>query len=188
MSYDEFNSNVNYAMVNGQSNNVNSTNQFVSEHIIFPEPDAISRELFSYLLTDNFSTSSSPSSQDTSGTFPLLQANLYPTNLLYNPPVTLDTRFNQYPNLNQLSYDPTLHTPPQLNFISHPISNQLPTSPPTDLQTGTKKRPRRKHDEIQRNFDCIHPNCNKSYGTLSNLNHHITMQKHGAKRLATEFE
>ena len=48
-----------------------------------------------------------------------------------------------------------------------------------------RKRPRRRYDEIERMYQCSWPNCTKSYGTLNHLNAHITMQKHGPKRIPT---
>lgn len=45
----------------------------------------------------------------------------------------------------------------------------------------TKKRPRRRYDEI-RLYQCSWQNCMKAYGTLNHLNAHIGMQKHGPKR------
>ncbi|KAJ9049558.1 hypothetical protein DSO57_1023244 [Entomophthora muscae] len=52
----------------------------------------------------------------------------------------------------------------------------------------TKKRHRRRYDEIDRVYKCSHQNCSKSYGTLNNLNAHILMQSHGPKRSAFEFK
>lgn len=51
-----------------------------------------------------------------------------------------------------------------------------------------RKRPRRKFEEITRNYVCIWPGCSKAYGTLNHLNAHVTMQKHGAKRVPSEFK
>ncbi|PKC15997.1 hypothetical protein RhiirA5_348353 [Rhizophagus irregularis] len=47
---------------------------------------------------------------------------------------------------------------------------------------NTKKRPRRRYDEIERHYACNYPGCTKSYGTLNHLNAHVQMQKHGQKR------
>ncbi|ORX92656.1 hypothetical protein K493DRAFT_325273 [Basidiobolus meristosporus CBS 931.73] len=51
-----------------------------------------------------------------------------------------------------------------------------------------KKRPRRKFDEIERLYSCNYQGCTKSYGTLNHLNAHVMMQKHGVKRLPSEFK
>lgn len=51
--------------------------------------------------------------------------------------------------------------------------------------SSAKKRPRRRHDEIERQYHCLWPDCKKAYGTLNHLNAHITMQKHGEKRNPT---
>ncbi|WRT69128.1 uncharacterized protein IL334_006112 [Kwoniella shivajii] len=51
-----------------------------------------------------------------------------------------------------------------------------------------KKRPRRRFDEIERLYACRWNGCEKSYGTLNHLNAHVAMQKHGEKRLPSEFK
>lgn len=38
-------------------------------------------------------------------------------------------------------------------------------------------------NQIERLYSCSYPGCTKAYGTLNHLNAHITMQKHGPKRL-----
>jgi len=48
---------------------------------------------------------------------------------------------------------------------------------------NSKKRPRRRFDEIERLYVCNWGDCEKSYGTLNHLNAHVNMQKHGPKRL-----
>uniref|UniRef100_A0A1D1YJM5 C2H2-type domain-containing protein n=1 Tax=Anthurium amnicola TaxID=1678845 RepID=A0A1D1YJM5_9ARAE len=53
---------------------------------------------------------------------------------------------------------------------------------------NTKKRPRRRYDEIERHYSCNWPGCSKSYGTLNHLNAHVQMQKHGPKRNPAEFK
>ncbi|KAF9195056.1 hypothetical protein BGZ50_005277 [Haplosporangium sp. Z 11] len=47
---------------------------------------------------------------------------------------------------------------------------------------NTKKRPRRRFDEIERLYVCNWTDCEKAYGTLNHLNAHVHMQKHGPKR------
>ncbi|ORE23243.1 hypothetical protein BCV71DRAFT_147122, partial [Rhizopus microsporus] len=51
-----------------------------------------------------------------------------------------------------------------------------------------KKRPRRKYHEVERLYKCNYQNCTKAYGTLNHLNAHVSMQKHGPKRLPAEFK
>lgn len=51
-----------------------------------------------------------------------------------------------------------------------------------------RKRKRRKYREIKRYYKCQYKDCDKAYGTLNHLNFHIQLQKHGAKRLASEFK
>ncbi|KAG0221954.1 hypothetical protein BGX31_009435 [Mortierella sp. GBA43] len=53
---------------------------------------------------------------------------------------------------------------------------------------NTKKRPRRRFDEIDRNYSCNWGDCEKAYGTLNHLNAHVSMQKHGPKRHPSEFK
>ncbi|KAI1318256.1 hypothetical protein EDD11_006952 [Mortierella claussenii] len=48
---------------------------------------------------------------------------------------------------------------------------------------NSKKRPRRRFDEIERLYVCNWGDCEKAYGTLNHLNAHVNMQKHGPKRL-----
>ncbi|KAF9123307.1 hypothetical protein BGX30_001522 [Mortierella sp. GBA39] len=48
---------------------------------------------------------------------------------------------------------------------------------------NSKKRPRRRFDEIERLYVCNWGECEKAYGTLNHLNAHVHMQKHGPKRL-----
>ncbi|GJJ70091.1 transcription factor CON7 [Entomortierella parvispora] len=53
---------------------------------------------------------------------------------------------------------------------------------------NSKKRPRRRFDEIERLYVCNWQDCEKSYGTLNHLNAHVNMQKHGPKRHPSEFK
>ncbi|KAI7818466.1 hypothetical protein BC939DRAFT_401434 [Gamsiella multidivaricata] len=53
---------------------------------------------------------------------------------------------------------------------------------------NTKKRPRRRFDEIERLYVCNWGECEKAYGTLNHLNAHVNMQKHGPKRHPSEFK
>jgi len=49
--------------------------------------------------------------------------------------------------------------------------------------TGRPKRPRRKFEEVERNYVCNFEQCGKAYGTLNHLNAHVLSQNHGPKRL-----
>ena len=51
-----------------------------------------------------------------------------------------------------------------------------------------QKRFRRKYSEIDRIYKCTYLNCIKAYGTLNHLNAHITMQKHGKKKVPSDFK
>jgi hypothetical protein len=44
------------------------------------------------------------------------------------------------------------------------------------------RRPRRRADEVERLYRCTWNGCEKSYGTLSHLNDHVRLQRHGNKR------
>lgn len=56
------------------------------------------------------------------------------------------------------------------------------------LSQEKKKRPRRKHDEIERIYQCNWKGCTKGYGTLNHLNAHVATQSHGPKRKPEEFK
>lgn len=56
------------------------------------------------------------------------------------------------------------------------------------LPSQPKKRPRRRFEEIERLYNCNYPGCKKAYGTLNHLNAHVSMQKHGPKRIPSEFK
>ncbi|KIJ32554.1 hypothetical protein M422DRAFT_52792 [Sphaerobolus stellatus SS14] len=58
-----------------------------------------------------------------------------------------------------------------------------PNAPP-----GSRKRTRRKYEEIKRLYACTWPDCTKVYGTLNHLNAHIGTRKHGPKKKKNEFE
>lgn len=51
----------------------------------------------------------------------------------------------------------------------------------------TKRRRRRKYNEIVRLYACNHPKCPKAYGTLNHLNAHVSLHKHGPRRRPDEF-
>jgi hypothetical protein len=44
------------------------------------------------------------------------------------------------------------------------------------------KRPRRRAEEVNRNYACNHPGCDKAYGALNHLNTHVRNANHGQKR------
>lgn len=50
------------------------------------------------------------------------------------------------------------------------------------------KRTRRKFGEIERVYTCTYANCDKAYGTLNHLNTHINYQKHGERKLPSDFK
>jgi hypothetical protein len=109
---------------------------------------------------------------------------------------------------NALNYQHALLNAPFMTATPHPVSNMLMTQSRSlngrrdmgDMQAmverpqqkvysfvplpgiNTKKRPRRRYDEIERHYACNWPGCTKAYGTLNHLNAHVQMQKHGPKR------
>ena len=52
---------------------------------------------------------------------------------------------------------------------------------------GRKKRLRRAPYQIARTYSCSFKNCDKSYGTLSHLNTHIRIKKHGPIKTPADF-
>lgn len=52
----------------------------------------------------------------------------------------------------------------------------------TSIGGQRMRRPRRRADEVERLYKCIWNGCEKSYGTLSHLNDHVRLQRHGTKR------
>jgi hypothetical protein len=50
------------------------------------------------------------------------------------------------------------------------------------MPTHRTRRPRRRADEVERLYKCTWNGCEKSYGTLSHLNDHVRLQRHGNKR------
>ncbi|ODV63180.1 uncharacterized protein ASCRUDRAFT_74557 [Ascoidea rubescens DSM 1968] len=71
----------------------------------------------------------------------------------------------------------------------YPLKNSydLSKSPTDKRPLEKKKRPRRKHDEIERVYMCKWSGCTKGYGTLNHLNAHVLTQNHGLKRKPEEF-
>ncbi|KAF9975587.1 hypothetical protein BGZ73_000703 [Actinomortierella ambigua] len=104
------------------------------------------------------------------------------------------------PHLGQPQALPSQHIPGQQVWPSQE-SAELPKAGEASAGSGkgypfvslsgvttTKKRPRRRFDEIERLYVCNWGDCEKSYGTLNHLNAHVTMQKHGPKRHPSEFK
>eukprot|EP00158_Paraphelidium_tribonemae_P001149 Partr_v1_DN24032_c1_g1_i3_m34828 putative C2H2 transcription factor (Con7) len=46
---------------------------------------------------------------------------------------------------------------------------------------------RRCYEEIERHYKCNWKDCERAYGTLNHLNHHVTLQGHGPRRQPEEF-
>lgn len=89
-------------------------------------------------------------------------------------------------------------TQPELFPHTHSVRSHHLPSPPISVDNGMinneghqktfsfvpipgvqhKKRPRRKHHEVERLYKCNFQNCTKAYGTLNHLNAHVSMQKH----------
>lgn len=93
------------------------------------------------------------------------------------------------PHSNKAGLSDYAHTQNSHSYANGaPASQQRPGTAGEDMNFITtpgqpKKRPRRRFEEIERLYDCNYPGCNKAYGTLNHLNAHVSMQKHGPKRL-----
>lgn len=53
-------------------------------------------------------------------------------------------------------------------------------------QSGRKRHHRRKHDEIQRKFNCPYEKCEKVYGSEGSLNLHIKLKHNGGNKTDRE--
>ncbi|KAK6906085.1 hypothetical protein I203_100067 [Kwoniella mangroviensis CBS 8507] len=113
------------------------------------------------------------------------------------PPPMVGPPSSAFPGDRAYSIDSGLARPGQAQAIRSsymPPSSGKPgemSSELTFVQLGgpaPKKRPRRRYDEIERLYACGWNGCEKSYGTLNHLNAHVAMQKHGEKRLPSEFK
>lgn len=135
-----------------------------------------------------------PSTSSSSVNTPHFSQNMYPYAL---PPLTdpaAASHLWDYQN-SAGSYTSYAHSrPSDVHLHPRPMtadSYSLPTSAaafysasrPLGLADQPKKRARRRYDEIERMYACNYQGCSKAYGTLNHLNAHISMQKHGPKRL-----
>lgn len=102
------------------------------------------------------------------------------------PPISVDrTRL-----LSSSRNPPTLPEPDNntdLHVSTNPNTNQTVYSFVPLPGAAQQKRPRRRFEDIERIYHCNYPGCTKGYGTLNHLNAHVTMQRHGPKRLPDEF-
>lgn len=77
---------------------------------------------------------------------------------------------------------PSLHSSPLSTLIIRNHHHQH-----HQQQQQQTRRHRKKFDQVERLFKCNYGTCQKSYGTLNHLNHHIVLQSHGPKRKTSEF-
>jgi hypothetical protein len=56
------------------------------------------------------------------------------------------------------------------------ITSSLTSPNETTGDKASNRRHRRRFDEVERYYQCNHPGCSKSYGTLNHLNSHVTIQ------------
>lgn len=82
----------------------------------------------------------------------------------------------------------SMHPPHQYSHLNHIHHSNSTMNGKQIIPQVSRKRKRRKYCEINRIYKCEHPGCDKAYGTLNHLNFHIQLQKHGPKRLASEFK
>jgi hypothetical protein len=58
----------------------------------------------------------------------------------------------------------------------------------SQISPGLTTRPRRRYHEVDRSkYICNWNGCQKAYGTISHLNMHVNLKKHGSKRLPSQF-
>lgn len=118
----------------------------------------------------------------------------YTDNLVPNSYALFGDPSHKTSSLNNLKIKPEplykaeAKIPNSTNSTSSPSSvnslNYHQSSPPN----STNKRKRKKASEIERHYSCSYPSCSKAYGTLNHLNTHVSIQKHGRKRLPEEFK
>lgn len=70
----------------------------------------------------------------------------------------------------------------------HGIAGSSSGTMSSSITNQRMRRPRRRADEVERLYKCIWNGCEKSYGTLSHLNDHVRLQRHGTKREPHEFK
>lgn len=74
------------------------------------------------------------------------------------------------------------------NQLDNAHPGGIPNSTTTNTGVHRTRRPRRRADEVERLYKCTWNGCEKSYGTLSHLNDHVRLQRHGEKREPHEFK
>lgn len=151
-----------------------------------------------YLTTSSTPLSSALSSTASPNSFLIQQRDTFLPNPLIERPSSISKPQQQYyapPGIlydnAKLRFDLNTNTNPVATATgengagtySNHTSQSKHIVPPT-----TRKRKRRKYREIKRYYKCQYGDCDKSYGTLNHLNFHIQLQKHGSKRLASEFK
>lgn len=80
------------------------------------------------------------------------------------------------------SFTVTSNSPHQIYGMPNYINPDYAISKPNHGDSGYRKRPRRKPEEINRVYICNWLGCVKAYGNLSHLNSHVKNAAHGPKR------
>ncbi|KAG0146083.1 hypothetical protein CROQUDRAFT_536477 [Cronartium quercuum f. sp. fusiforme G11] len=140
----------------------------------------------------SYSTTSRPGTANTAPGLPIYGTSYQssrPSTSYGTPRLNLPVSSQSPPSLTNPSPVYGSYPPP---IGSHPLGSTGISSDRmynfSTLPVVPRKRARRRYDEIERLYSCSYPGCTKAYGTLNHLNAHITMQKHGPKRLPQEFK
>jgi hypothetical protein len=112
------------------------------------------------------------------------------TQLDYYPRLTVQPNgyHTAFPTALRSPYDPTTMRAWPNSLFPNAMPSSAPLSFISHQDPSLKKRPRRRHHEVERLYQCNFPRCPKAYGTLNHLNAHVLSQNHGPKRLPAEFK
>lgn len=89
------------------------------------------------------------------------------------------------------SAPPVALGPPPVSMVRTLRSASTPLatiSHPSASSAHTKKRQRKRFEDVERLYYCDFKNCNKGYGSLTHLNEHRVIQKHGARKKIEDFK
>ena len=70
---------------------------------------------------------------------------------------------------------------------NHPAPADTAVTGSNSPQSAPKKRGRQPTEGLVRPYACTFHDCDKKYDTLSHLNEHITLKKHGARKVPSDF-
>lgn len=76
-----------------------------------------------------------------------------------------------------------------ISNVSATSSNEShPNSSVTRIKPKNRKRQRKKFEDVKRLYYCDYQNCNKGYGSLTHLNEHRVIQRHGPRKKIDDFK